>query len=96
MLPGAIQSMTALSVKSKNCRKHRARERTDGLAESDDIIIIIGPRNKHPALRARGAAELPRNDLTVNNRSRGRRSARAQCAARYLLREVIGFGRLAE
>ena len=37
MLPGAIQSMTALSVKSKNCRKHRARERTDGLAESDDI-----------------------------------------------------------
>ena len=29
--------MTALSVKSKNCRKHRARERTDGLAESDDI-----------------------------------------------------------
>ena len=86
MLPGAIQSMTALSVKSKNCRKHRARERTDGLAESDDIISAAGSRRRG----------LPRNELTVNNRSRGRRSARAQSAARYLLREVIGFGRLAE
>ena len=89
MLPGAIQSMTALSVKSKNCRKHRARERTDGLAESVDII-------KAPSAAGSRRRGLPRNELTVNNRSRGRRSARAQSAARYLLREVIGFGRLAE